>query len=526
MKNEELQQKVQQAQADRLVGLVTDDNCFLFNDQFGAPYARFLVNESWETAGIRQKAFKRWLGALYWHTENKALSPTVISTALLAIESRACYDGPQIELQNRISRDHEDVIWYDLGDWRAIRISKEGWEVIDKAPTLFRRYSHQKVQVTPTRNGDIGKLLEFLNLKDDHQKLLYVVATVACFIPEIPHPVFVFFGPQGSAKTTASRITRKIVDPSIVEALSFPRNTADLAQILNHNWFASFDNISGLSREQSNDLCRAVTGFSFSKRELYTDDEDVLCSFRRIVSLNGINLVAQKSDLLERSILLELTRITPKQRRSEQELWEEFDEALPSILGGILDILVLAMNAVDDIKLDCYPRMADFAKWGSAIAEVMDHPQGAFLDAYNQNIASQTEEALQSNPVAVTLLTLMEQGVSDEWQGTPSELYEVLTLIAEDEKISTKGRMWPNSPASLTRKLNEAKTNLAEVGIEFRSEKRTAGKRLITITKTAESIATTATDDDKPIGDMTREEVLAEFSGNSGDVNYDPNLPF
>ena len=103
-------------------------------------------------------------------------------------------------------------------------------------------------------------------------------------------------------------------------------------QKLSHHWAALFDNVAGLSGWQSDALCRAVTGEGFSKRQLYTNDEDIIYHFQRIIGLNGINVVATRADLLDRGILIGLERISPDQRRDEEEMEAAFQEARPYIL--------------------------------------------------------------------------------------------------------------------------------------------------------------------------------------------------
>ncbi len=53
-----------------------------------------------------------------------------------------------------------------------------------------------------------------------------------------------------------------------------PRNPAELVQQLAHHWMPIYDNITSIPLWISDTFCRATTGDGFSKRELYTDDED------------------------------------------------------------------------------------------------------------------------------------------------------------------------------------------------------------------------------------------------------------
>jgi hypothetical protein len=50
--------------------------------------------------------------------------------------------------------------------------------------------------------------------------------------------------------------------------------------------------------------------------------------------------------------------------------------------------------------------------------------------------------------------------------GTTTELLNELEPVAESLKIKTKNnRLWPSAPNTLSRRLNDVKTNLREIGI-------------------------------------------------------------
>src|SRR3990167_7334894 len=313
-------------------------------------------------------------------------------------------------LHNRIARVG-DAIWYDLGDekWRAIRIDAQGWNVVHNPPILFRRHSYHEPQVEPLPGGDVKELLHFVNVKDPDQQLLLLVYVIASFIPGFPHPLLYVHGSPGGAKSSLLEIILAIIDPSAVGSLSLSKNIENLKQTLHHHSaFACFDNVSGIDWETSDLLCRAVTGAGFSKRKLYTDDETVIYRVQANIAINGVNLGSSRPDLLERSILMELTRIEEGERKQHAELHKAFAEAQPRILGAIFDAVSRALVVMPSIKLTGMFRMADFTKYGAAIAEVIGYPKEDFLDAYRRNITAQNEEVLEGNVVGSLVLALME----------------------------------------------------------------------------------------------------------------------
>ena len=205
--------------------------------------------------------------------------------------------------------------------------------------------------------------------------------------------------------------------------------------------------------------------------------------------LNGINVVAQKSDLLDRTILYRLERIPKNLRRSEKDFWNEFEEAKPKILGAIFEVLSLAMRVEPTLELPVMERMADFTRWGAAVAEVLGDGKDAFLTAYLENIQIQSREAVEGDPVGAAIQALM--ATRDEWVGTPTQLLDALEVAgvgakiirrSSSGKVETKG--WPGSPSRLGRRINEVASNLAELGIIVNRDQ--CDERTITISRTAE----------------------------------------
>src|SRR5262249_44115501 len=150
------------------------------------------------------------------------------------------------------------------------------WQVVDDPPILFRQFNHQLPLPLPLRGGGLEQLLNFLNIGSENDLLLLLVWLVVAPVPEIARPILILHGPQGSAKTTAARILKALIDPSAVQNLSVGRDIGEIVLHLDHHAVPAFDNLSGLAQWQSDALCRAVTGGGFSKRMLYTDADDVI----------------------------------------------------------------------------------------------------------------------------------------------------------------------------------------------------------------------------------------------------------
>jgi hypothetical protein len=252
-----------------------------------------------------------------------------------------------------------------------------------------------------------------------------------------------------------------------------------MVQQLSHNYVAFYDNVSSFPQWISDLLCRAVTGSGFSKRKLYTDDDDLIHSFKRCVGFNGINIAATKPDILERALILHLKRIPGDKRRKLAQLWKQYRIIKPQLLGLIFDILVRVLNRLKEVHLIELPRMADWAEIGEVISRCLGYAEDAFIKAYTKNLAKQNEHALEASQVATAVIKLMEKRMSEGlslseciegvcyFNGSMTELLKILKGIADSELgIDTKDKVrWPQSPQALGNKLTEAATNLREIGI-------------------------------------------------------------
>ena len=119
---------------------------------------------------------------------------------------------------------------------------------------------------------------------------------------------------MGSGKTTAGRSVKRLWDPTAPETVRYdPR---DFLQKASHCFVVMLDNQSRLSADMSDTLCRLVTGEGDSKRKLYSDDEDVIYSLCRAILLNGINVPTERGDVLDRSLAVELERLSDAERRT------------------------------------------------------------------------------------------------------------------------------------------------------------------------------------------------------------------
>lgn len=415
---------------------------------------------------VKSRIFKLWLTKLYFEESGSAPTVDAMNQALNVLEMMATFDGEKHKLQLRVA-EHNDKFYYDLSDkdWRAVEVSPSGARIVENPPILFSRNKNMKDQVTPNFDGDIRLLLNHVRLKHEDDQILYLVYVISCLIPNIPHTVIVYSGEKGASKSTSMKMTRQIIDPAVRDLLTMPNSIQDLAISLSNNYMPCFDNLDSLSAAKSDLLCIASTGGGFSKRTLFTDDDETLLELHRCPALNGINVVVTRADLMDRSIVLELERIPEEERKEERVVREAFEKDKAAIIGGALSILSKAMTIYPDVQLNKLSRMADFTRWGYAISEAMGYGGERFLTAYRNNQSSSNEEAIYSHPVASTVVSFMRK--RNKWKGSVADLLRQLEYEAGIEMIDMNVKSWPKAAHILSRRLKEVKSNLGEKGITF-----------------------------------------------------------
>jgi hypothetical protein len=503
------------SKAELVIAVAKDNIDNLFIDEYKDPHAAIKVGDHLEVLPLSSGRFRHWLSRIVYTDEGEVIDSNVFNNALGILKAQAIFDsGDPIKLNLRVAQVGQDqsCCWYyDLTNknWEFVKITPDGWEVT-KDLILFHRYNNQLAQVYPSRDYDPNILDRFIKLvlndsnvkekdKLGEYRMLLKCYVICAFIADIPKAILTPYGGQGAAKTSLMELVKILIDPSVILTLSFPREINEFIQQLSHNYIAFYDNVSILKDWISDQICRAVSGSGSSKRQLYTDDEDIIRNLMRCIGLNGINLAATKPDILDRSIFFELTRISDKQRRYVKAVKRQFEEMRPQLLGYIFDVLVKVLAWAERngmIELDKLPRMADWAGYCEIIASCMGLPDGKFTEAYENNAKIQVEQVMETSEVAICLSHLVESDPKFKekdlegkpvwgFEGTANELKRELEDVAPVVGIEIKSKEWPKKANGLTRILNIIKHTLKEADIEIETgyHDSTGKKRIIKIRK-------------------------------------------
>lgn len=452
-----------------IVKLALESGLEMWHDPKGDPWATLRHSGHAEHHPLKTKAVKRYLAYLYYSEHGSALHAQGLQDALGTLEARATYEGKEYPTFVRLA-EVDGVLYLDLANanWQVVRVSPQGWEIVeaDDVPVRFRRPPGVAALPMPQPGGSLAELAELLNVSLDSRDWKLIVAFLLQSLRGIgPYPVLVLTGGQGSGKSTAAKILRALLDPNVSPLRSLSRDERDLFISAMNGWVLAFDNISGLSGKMSDDLCRLSTGGGLSVRALYSDADETLLEAMRPVVLNGITDFVDRHDLVDRALQVHLPSISKTVRKPEKELWAAFDAAQPRILGALLDTVVSGLQQLPTTKLDSLPRLADFGIWATACEAHLGWPQGAFMAAYQNAQDDLIKDALEAEPVAAALLTLLTLKDVPEWTGTAAELLAELNAYNYPEGRRTpKG--WPGGPQVLAGVLKRVAPALLAQGFE------------------------------------------------------------
>lgn len=454
----------------------------LFHDRDREAYAAIEVDGHTEVYMIRGQHYKELLQKRYFELVGHGANRNSVSDAISTLSAIAKFDGVCETVWLRYGV-HDDAIAINLADkeWRSVIVSGKDWWISREAPERFIVKNGMAALPIPETSGSIDLLRDFLNLPDDGWCLL-LGWLVSAMRPVGPYPVLVLTGEQGTAKSTASRVIRELIDPSIAPLRAPPKDEKDLLVSAVNSSVVCIDNLSHLPDWLSDALCRLATGGALSARALYTDHEEVLIDLQRPAILNGIGDLVHRPDLAERAVVLTLEPITEKQRIPESVFWKRFEGVRPYIYAALLDGLSCALRRNSEIQLDEQPRMADFATWATAAEPALGLDEGAFLRAYRGNQEDLAKVGIENAPVGRAVIAFMES--RQQWEGRMSDLHgELQGMLEKMDKDALRSPAWPKNPGWLSNYITRLAPALRKVGVVI-VKQRTAKGVVVSINKT------------------------------------------
>ena len=269
------------SQRDKLISIA--DRAQFWRCEEGIAHTTIPVAGHHEHHRIRSQAFRDWLIIQAGHeypveiagkTRPGTFGKNAIEDALSSCEAMAAASRTVLPARLRVNR-HGENHYLDLGDpeWRAVEIDPDGWRIIDHAPVPILRTRRTRALPCPVANGSLAPLRALLPLDGDDEWRIVILWALAAMRSAGPYPILAWSGEQGTGKSLASRFMRRLIDPCGDDLMQPPREDRDLIAAARNNHVLAFDNISSLSGELADSLCRLATGGDIGGRSLYTNDQ-------------------------------------------------------------------------------------------------------------------------------------------------------------------------------------------------------------------------------------------------------------
>jgi hypothetical protein len=455
--------------ADRLVGYVRAARWPLFVDQHSESHT--LV----EGEAVPISRTNRLLTKLLFKHEEKAPSNDGLIGARRVLDMLAHDSGDVRELHTRAAF-YEGVVFYQLAPDRVVRIDEKGWRLDPDPPVHFRAVKNLQPLPSPTPGGNLEEIAEWVNLKTDRDRRLFLAYVTLTALPHIPRPILQTTGVMGSGKSTACRVVKRLLDPTGNETVTVDRR--DFLQKAAHCYVLLLDNQNSLPEWFQDTLCRLVTGESDSKRVLYSDDDDLVWSMRRAILLNGINPPSERGDVQDRTLPIELDRLDKRKRLPEDDFWLNFSLGRPRLLGAIFDALAGALRARHTVVLEERPRLTDWGLYAAALYESQGWGVEAFTADWRGVEETQQQGTLDGSIVAQAVILYMRDKPRVELSA--AKLHAALRASAGEALDLDSDKSWPKTGRTLWKRLREVTPLLEVHGIRAsRSTSTRAGRPII-----------------------------------------------
>lgn len=377
----------------------------------------------------------------------KVLPKEQLNSAIDLLKAEAIETATQHPVHLRVAAS-EGRIYIDLaqGDGRAVEVDASGYRVVQKAPVRFLSGSRGPLP-EPNHGGNLDDLAGHMpNLqRQDVQRLLaFMIGTLN---PHGIFPVLGIGGGQGHGKTNLGDKCVSVTDPPTTREDargSLARKEQDLIIRAQNAHVLFFDNVSRISDDQSDHLCKLLGGTAFSTRSLYSNGDEFRISLRRPVIMTSIGTPTSRGDLLDRMLSINPGPII--RRRPEEEIWGEFEVDRPKLFGLVLSGVSAALrNRADVAEREArgeirLPRLADFARFVEGAHEVLELAPGEFSDMLRDEQGGLQAEAATGEALGAALVRYFSKPGAKPLSGSAAELLHALANSPEREQ-----RGWPSS---------------------------------------------------------------------------------
>jgi hypothetical protein len=312
----------------------------------------------------------------------------------------------------------------------------------------------------------------------EDQQTAYLVALMQLFFPVYRRTAVIpaFLGPQGSGKTTAMRLTgRLLVGPKFdVMGLRADKEDGFVAAVTNRT-VCALDNADSRVRWLEDALATYATRQRYQLRKLYTTNDVVGYEVRAFLMLSSRDPHFRRPDVAERVLPFHFEKLATYQ--DEDAIYTELESRRPAIMGALLTRLASLSGGLLQTKAPSMPfRMADYAAFGWRVLEASGGRGADWLSLLGRLEAAQAEFAGEGDGLIETLRVLLDR----EGKIVPidsGDLFRKCSAVAAEN-----GFPLPRTPTGFGQKLSNMRRVIElELRARFSEGRGHQNRRTITI---------------------------------------------
>lgn len=440
-----------------------------FSTEDGSYWVRITYEEGEKVLPLISEETEMNYKMIYRKCKHRMITKKELDEAFEEMKLDAYQNRLEYSLESRIFNDGESVYYnLDDGNGNVIAIENGEVEIAKLDSVIFKTDSTSKQQNTPTLDVDPFVLPDLVRkhfpLRSEKDVILLSLYLVSAFVgKEIAHPVLLLNGSPGSGKSWTAKILQEIIDPQKTELLSAPQNRDDMAIRMNASYLVVWDNMRRLKKDFSDLLAQGVSGGVYTKRQLYSNTDEVKIQLRNLIILTGVDVVATEPDALDRSLIINLSRMENDKIVPENILKKQFQKDKSKFLGACFQLLAIALNDKNKVSVP-KTRLSESFILMIKIGRALGYEDEEVANIIWENRSRANQISLEDNEVAQCIILLMEE--MDEYFDSVGNLLLDLQEIAEENAIYRASL--PMQPNVLSRKINQVKMNLEEeYGIKY-----------------------------------------------------------
>jgi hypothetical protein len=309
---------------------------------------------------------------------------------------------------------------------------------------------------------------------------------VAHLIPTYIPPVCILLSSADAGKSTATMAIRYAVEGKMVKGKNMAGDDRDMAVTMAAERVTIFNNVSHVSKKQSDFLCDVIDRTEYEARTLRTNTGITTLEIDSAILMNGITTGDLKGDFKTRSVVLELQPIKAG-RKSDNEIKAALKKAHPEVLGALLNMAsrVLSRAPHQELNHSLNLRLVDYVRTVMAVDELWElHGQG--LNRYVHALKSMASSAVDD----LMFKVVHELAVKEcYWNGAGYEL----KILADDlrghlnnaktneyaRSLGNNKRGTWDSGAAVTASIRKVEPDWKRLGVTYESlgQQRYEGKK-------------------------------------------------